>query len=126
MQVDIDLLDPDNVFGIKPSSTTGNIVSTTHHSTSKKLPHNASVILNVGEKAAFDVSFTPSAVQRSQGNIRLTVINNQYEDSVVQLVGEGYEDEVTLDNIHSIVAPVDPEQEEGNMADDDVPGKSTF
>ncbi len=40
------------------------------------------------------------------------------------MVGEGYEDDITLDNIHSIEVPVDPEQEEGSMADDDVPGKA--
>ena len=55
--------------------------------------------------------------------MKLTVINNQYEDSVVQLVGEGYEDDITLDNIHSVLRTIDPEQEEGSMAEDDVSGK---
>ena len=55
--------------------------------------------------------------------MKLTVINNQYEDSVVQMVGEGYEDDITLDNIHSVVRTIDPEQEEGSMAEDDVPGR---
>ncbi len=41
---------------------------------------------------------------------------------MVQMVGEGYEDDVTLDNIHSVSAPTDVECEEGNMADDDVTG----
>ena len=54
--------------------------------------------------------------------MKLTVINNQYEDSVVQLVGEGYEDDITLDNIHSVLRNIDPEQEEGSMAEDDVSG----
>ena len=58
-----------------------------------------------------------------QANMKLTVINNQYEDSVVQLVGEGYEDDITLDNIHSVLRTIDPEQEEGSMAEDDVSGK---
>ena len=54
--------------------------------------------------------------------MKLTVINNQYEDSVVQLVGEGYEDDITLDNIHSVLRTIDPEQEEGSMAEGDVSG----
>jgi hydrocephalus-inducing protein len=93
-------------------------------SDSKRKPHTASVIVNVGETATFDVVFRPSLAQRSQGSIHLTVVNNQYEDSVVQLVGEGYEDDVSLDNIHSVLVPVDPETEEGCMADDDIPGKN--
>ena len=62
-------------------------------------PHTASVIVNVGESASFDCVFCPSKPQRSQGQIRLTVVNNQYEDSVIQMVGEGFEDDITLDNI---------------------------
>lgn len=53
---------------------------------------------------------------------RLSVVDNQYEDSVVQMVGEGYQDDVTIDNIRQIVTFVDPEKEEGNNADDDVSG----
>jgi len=87
-----------------------------------KRPHTASVIVNVRESAMFDVIFKPNDVQRSQAHIRLTVIDNQYEDSIIQLVGEGYEEEITLDNIHSVDIPVDPENEEGNMADDDISG----
>lgn len=74
----------------------------------------------MAETATFDVTYSPVDAQRSQAHVRLSVVNNQYEDSVIQMVGEGYEDEVTLDNINSIHLPTDPEQEEGNMADDDV------
>ena len=90
----------------------------------RRRPHTASVIVNVGEKATFDVLFCPTVPQRSQAQIKLSVIDNQYEDSIIALVGEGYEDDVTLDNIHSVVQTLDPEQEEGSMADDDVPGKN--
>ena len=85
-------------------------------------PHTASVIVNVGEKAMFEVTFKPSGVQRSQAHLHLTVIDNQFEDSVIQLVGEGYEDDITLDNIHS-VQETSVDLEEGNMADDDITGK---
>ena len=53
---------------------------------------------------------------------QISVTDNQYEDSVVQMVGEGYEDDVTLDNIGSVFVPVDPEKEMGSMAEDDVGG----
>ena len=91
--------------------------------TGTKRPHTASVIINVGETATFDVAFQPKLAQRSAAHVRLTVVNNQYEDSVIQLIGEGYEDDITVDNIHDVVIPVDPELEEGSMAEEDVPGK---
>lgn len=78
--------------------------------------------MNVGETVAFKVQFCPTSIQRSQAHVRIAVIDNQYEDSVVQLVGEGYEDEISLDKINSVDVPIDPENEEGNMAEDDVSG----
>ena len=86
----------------------------------KRRPHTASVIIPVGEVGTFDVSYSPIDVQRSQAHARFSVVNNQYEDSIIQMVGEGYEDDITIDNINSIPIPVDPEAEEGSMADDDV------
>ncbi|XP_069113582.1 hydrocephalus-inducing protein homolog isoform X2 [Argopecten irradians] len=118
-KVDIDLIDPDKAFQLKPKGSTQAVMEDDFGEVTKR-PHTASVIVNVGEAAAFDVIFKPGTVQRSQAHIRLTVIDNQYEDSVIQLVGEGYEEEITLDNITSVEVPVDPENEEGNMAEDDV------
>lgn len=89
----------------------------------KKRPHTASVVVGIGEEATFDAIFKPKAAYRSQAQIRLSVIDNQYEDSVILLVGEGYEDDITLDNIHSVSGAIDPEHDEGNMAEDDVAGR---
>jgi hydrocephalus-inducing protein len=119
--VDIDMADPDDVFTLTPTGKTQAVISDIDDGEGKRRPHTASVIVNVGEAATFNVNFKPSSPMRSQAHVRLTVVNNQYEDSVIQLVGEGYEDDITLDHIHSIIQPVDPEQEEGNMAEDDVP-----
>ncbi len=87
----------------------------------KRYAHTASIIVKVGETATFDVTFSPNVAQRSIATVNLTVVDNQYEDSVVQMVGEGYHDDVTFDNIHSVLQPTDPEQEEGAMAEDDIP-----
>lgn len=89
-------------------------------------PHTASVNVSLGESVAFNVIFLPRAVQRSQAHIRVSVIDNQYEDSILQLVGEGYEDEISLDKITCVDVPTDPENEEGNMAEDDVSGWYLF
>ena len=88
-----------------------------------KRPHTASVVIGVGETATFDVFYKPVAAQRSQGHLRLSIIDNQYEDSVIQLVAEGYIDDITLDNIHSVFVPQPVlEDADGNNADDDVEG----
>lgn len=50
-----------------------------------KKPHTCSVIVGVGEVATFDVTYTPQTASRSLGSIQLSVEDNQYEDSVVQV-----------------------------------------
>ncbi|CAH1779299.1 unnamed protein product [Owenia fusiformis] len=121
-KVDIDLVDPDDVYTLRPLEGTMAVMADPDALTGEtsRLPHTASVIVNVGDTANFEVIYGPTASVRSQGNIRLSVVNNQYEDSIVQIVGEGYEDDITLDNIHSIATTADPENQEGNNADDDV------
>ncbi|XP_059848459.1 hydrocephalus-inducing protein homolog isoform X2 [Hypanus sabinus] len=59
--------------------------------------------LNSGEEAMFDVAFKPTMAQRFDGTLYLTIFNNQYEDTIIHLVGEGYQDDVTLDNIHGLL-----------------------
>ena len=76
-----------------------------------------------GEVTVFGVSYTPAEAHRSQANIRLSVLDNQYEDTMLQLVGEGYVDDITLDNITKPThLHINPEVEEVLMADDDVAG----
>ncbi|KAL3860158.1 hypothetical protein ACJMK2_010318 [Sinanodonta woodiana] len=116
-KVDIDLIDPDGVFKLKPADMTNAIMDEGEPS---RRPHTASLVVNVGETASFNVTFKPESIQRSQAHIRLAVIDNQYEDSVIQLVGEGYEDEISLSKIHSIEMPIDPESDESSLAEDDV------
>ncbi|XP_053402100.1 hydrocephalus-inducing protein homolog isoform X11 [Mercenaria mercenaria] len=119
-KVDIDLIDPDRVFKLVPAADTNAIMADDDDEDASRRPHTASVNVNVGETVAFKVNFCPTTIQRSQAHVRVSVIDNQYEDSVIQLVGEGYEDEISLDKINSVDVPIDPESEEGNMAEDDV------
>jgi len=48
-------------------------------------PHTCSVLVNVGERATFDVTYTPKEATRSQASIQLSVEDNQYEDSIIQV-----------------------------------------
>lgn len=69
-----------------------------------KKAHTASLVVLPGETAEFDVVFQAQHIGRMTGNIHLSVINNQYEDTIIHMVGEGYEDDITLDNVHGLVA----------------------
>lgn len=50
-----------------------------------KKPHTCSVLVNVGEKATFDVTYQPKEAVRTQATVQLSVEDNQYEDSVIQV-----------------------------------------
>lgn len=39
-----------------------------------------------------------------QAIIRVGIVNNQYEDSLIQLVAEGYQDTVSIENIRNDIS----------------------
>jgi len=53
------------------------------------------------------------------GTLHLSVINNQYEDTVIHIAGEGYEDDITLDNIHGLVASSSQESSDISEANEE-------
>lgn len=67
--------------------------------------------------------FKPNVPQRAEGQIHLSVVDNPYEETNIQLVGEGYEDDFTLDNIHGLVADSFEENTEGSVEEDIIEGK---
>lgn len=56
--------------------------------------------LGVGASMSFLVEFTPHITGKIAAEIRITVVDNPFEDNVIQLVGQGYKQSVTIDNIH--------------------------
>lgn len=80
------------------------------------------VIVGVGETVFFIVIYKFIVVQRLQVYIYLMVVDNQYEDFVIQVVGEGYQDDIIFDNIYSVDNGIELDFEEGNMVEDDVVG----
>uniref|UniRef100_A0A8C2T888 HYDIN axonemal central pair apparatus protein n=1 Tax=Coturnix japonica TaxID=93934 RepID=A0A8C2T888_COTJA len=127
VQVLIDLLDEAGAFFLKARPTTHCIYQTAdtkENSTGEgRKPHTASLVLHHGESAEFDVLFKPKLPQRAEGQIHLSVVDNPYEETYVQLVGEGYEDDFTLDNIHGLLAESFEENTEGNLEEDVIEGK---
>nr|XP_033799169.1 hydrocephalus-inducing protein homolog isoform X3 [Geotrypetes seraphini] len=125
-QLHIDLLDDQESFFLKPRSTTHCIYPVNGEQTDKmafgtvRRAHTASLNLNVGESAEFDVLFIPCLPQHFEATIRLSVLDNQYEENMVHLVGEGYQDDLTLDHIHYLMAASGIQNVEGQLKDTDI------
>lgn len=81
----------------------------------------ASAILDIGEMASFEVCYQATQAQKSQGQIRLSVVDNQYEDSVIYLVAEAYQDDISIENVAS-VTELSEDIDEVTVLDGDVPG----
>ncbi|KFQ85082.1 Hydrocephalus-inducing protein, partial [Phoenicopterus ruber ruber] len=122
VQLMIDLLDEGGAFFLKARPTTHCIYQAAGVKEDSpgegRKPHTASLVLHHGELAEFDVLFKPTLAQCVEGKIRLSVVGNPYEETNVQLVGEGYEDDFTLDNIRGLVADSTEEDTEGNLEED--------
>ncbi|XP_051727085.1 hydrocephalus-inducing protein homolog [Ctenopharyngodon idella] len=66
-----------------------------------QLAHVASLNLMAGQQAEFQVGFHPKVAQKFEACMKLMVRDNQYDQTEVQLVGEGYHDIIILENIGS-------------------------
>ena len=58
-----------------------------------------SLALNVGETQDFMVNFQPTTAEKCGGELSLRIQDNQFETLSIQLVGEGYQDDVSMENI---------------------------
>lgn len=76
------------------------------------MAHLASLTLMAGQQAEFEVEFHPDVPQSFEATMQLLVKDNQYEKTLIQLLGEGYHDIISLDNISSKV-PQDQDSTEG-------------
>ncbi|XP_008833211.1 hydrocephalus-inducing protein homolog [Nannospalax galili] len=104
-QLHVDLQDQLGVFSLKGKPSTSYIYIVEENKPNKKAQkaHTASLVVSPGDTAEFDVYFHSKKIGRMTGSIHLSVINNQYEETMIHLVGESYEDDITLDNIHGLM-----------------------
>ncbi|XP_073461747.1 hydrocephalus-inducing protein homolog [Aquarana catesbeiana] len=116
-QLNIDLPECGQVFNLKPKPNTHCIYPAWNEGGEPgRRPHTASLILRPGEVGEFDVVFCPTEPLRCECALQMSVLDNQYEKTSVQLVGEGYLEDLTLDNIHSPGGLFTPD----GQLDDDV------
>jgi len=58
------------------------------------------VFVNGGDcSVSLNVTFRPTSAERSMAEIYISIRHNMYEDSTVQLIGEGYVETITIDDI---------------------------
>ncbi|NWV04316.1 HYDIN protein, partial [Ptilonorhynchus violaceus] len=62
-------------------------------------PKKPYLLLHRGQSAKFDVIFKPTLAQRLEGKIRLSLGNNFYNKTQIELVGEGHDDKFILDGL---------------------------
>ncbi|XP_053255366.1 hydrocephalus-inducing protein homolog [Podarcis raffonei] len=115
VQLFLNISDENCAFTLKHRPTTKCIYMTSQNEENEpsegvRKPHTASLILHNGESAEFDVVFQPTLAQRIEGLIHLSIVDNQYEETSIQMVGEGYQDDVVLDNVHSLITETDSER----------------
>ncbi|XP_035275425.1 hydrocephalus-inducing protein homolog [Anguilla anguilla] len=116
-QVNIHLLDKMGVFTLRasPNTVCTSMASSVLHGdpgADRQVAHTASLVLVAGQQAEFEVEFRPASAQTFESTMDLLVADNQYEETVVRLVGEGYCDIITFDNIGSR-----PQQEQDSAED---------
>ncbi len=70
----------------------------------KKSSPPCCVSLDVNESKDCLVVFNPRSVNKYHGEVCLCIQDNQFEKPVIQLVGEGYEDDVCLENVRGEAA----------------------
>ncbi|XP_068025945.1 hydrocephalus-inducing protein homolog [Melanerpes formicivorus] len=105
-QVLLDLLDEEGVFFLKARPSTKCLyqaVGMKDSAGEERKPHTASLLLQRGQTAEFEVVFKPTLAQRLEGKLHLSVLDNPSE-TTIRLLGEGYEDDFTLDNMQGLVA----------------------
>ncbi|XP_027749345.1 hydrocephalus-inducing protein homolog, partial [Empidonax traillii] len=114
------LLDEQRVFsmkGRKSAFQAFHIGDVEEDSTRKAKKHHKQpyMLLEQGQSAEFDVFFKPTRVQRLEGKVRVELSGSN--EINIELVGEGYDDDFTLDNLPELE---DSEEisAKGNLEDD--------
>ncbi|CAH2323836.1 Hypothetical predicted protein [Pelobates cultripes] len=118
-KVNIDLTGEEHVFTLKPKPDTQCIYPAWTENNTQNMgqrAHTASLIIHPGHTAQFDVVFHPADPQRFEATLHLSVMDNQYDQICVQLVGEGYKDDITIDNIQNPGVALSPQ----GSVDEDV------
>ena len=70
-------------------------------STTSNKPFTTTISLAIHETCSFLAEFHPNTVGKLNADFSLSIMNNPFEDTTVQLIGECNQEEVTIENIQS-------------------------
>lgn len=91
---------PTSLSKVSPSSSGEDAKGGESHSPSLPLPPGPVTLhLAVGESTDCLIRFTPQAIKKYKGELLVTITDNMFESFPVLLVGEGYEDDISIDDI---------------------------
>lgn len=76
--------------------------------------------LDIGESCDCLIKFIPQVVRKYKGELWVTIKDNMFEKFPINMVGEGYEDDIIIDNIRGLVETAGAEEIE--EVPDDVEG----
>ncbi|KAL0967856.1 hypothetical protein UPYG_G00258420, partial [Umbra pygmaea] len=104
-QINMRLLDNKmGVFTLRAADNNGSLYSSHMEAgEEQQKAYTSSLMLFRGQQAELEVEFSPVVAQCFEAKIHLLVVDNQYEETVVLLLGEGYHDIISLDNINNSI-----------------------
>ena len=98
--VKMTLTDPEKSFSITRTSLSQDDGIPKDSAPPKHIsPNDILFRLPTSKSIEFAVQCKPTLTDKAIGEIRFTVRDNPYEQNVLQLLGEGYKEDVTIDNI---------------------------
>ncbi|KAK4880159.1 hypothetical protein RN001_008305 [Aquatica leii] len=89
-----------DVFSLKPCSESEKYVKV-HEKVAKTTAHANGVSLEVRESAKFYLKFIPTSTKFFKSILKLHTINNPYEIITIHITGEGYEEDVILQDLET-------------------------
>ncbi|XP_039245118.1 hydrocephalus-inducing protein-like isoform X2 [Pipra filicauda] len=119
-QFTVQVMDEQGVFFLKGRQSALHAFHTAdmeENSTGKarKHPKKPYLLLEHSQSAEFDVFFKPTLAQRLEGKIHVALSGNS--EINIELVGEGYDDDFTLDNLHGLAEDSKESNTKGNLED---------
>lgn len=109
------LIDPDSAFKFKPLNSNEKNTGIVWKDNDETI---SSAVVQPNSQVSFQIVCTPRRIQSYQASLQLTVTDNQFEDTLIQMIGEGYMEDVIFENLHSLAGS--NESEEDVLADEDV------
>ena len=106
-KVNFHLVDPDSGFKLKAMEKSGVVLNEKSVS---------SVVIQPNSQMSFMVTCLPKLAQTYQASLQLTVNDNQFEDTMIQMIGEGYMEDVVIENMHNL----SDSNEEEMLSDEDA------